>query len=147
MSAEKYYLYINGKPIEVTEELYTYYMRSEWRNQYRDVKLKNGRIIVDNDNSTMTFEGSKEVSLDSLLEQGVQIPDTAEPFDEVYIRNVWLYEVLDKLSPRDRYIITQLYFEQKTETELAKELGVSQAFIHKKKVKILDKLHELLEIM
>lgn len=147
MSAVKYYLYVNGKHIEVTEELYTYYMRSEWRNQYRDVKLKNGRIVVDNDNSTMTFEGSKEVSLDSLLDQGAQIPDTSEPFDEVFIRNTWLYEALNKLSLRDRYIITQLYFEQKTETELAKELGVSQAFIHKKKVKILDKLHELLEIL
>ncbi len=50
----KFYLYINGKPIEVTEELYTYYMRSEWRNQYRDMKLKNGRIIVDNDNSKLS---------------------------------------------------------------------------------------------
>ena len=145
--ANKFYLYINGKPIEVTEELYTYYMRSEWRNQYRDVKLKNGRIIVDNDNSTMTFEGSKEVSLDSLLDQGAQISDASEPFDEVFIRNTWLYEALDKLSIRDRYIITQLYFEQKTETELAKELDVSQAFIHKKKAKILDKLHKLLEIL
>ena len=143
----KFYLYINGKPIEVTEELYTYYMRSEWRNQYRDVKLKNGRIIIDNDNSTMTFEGSKEVSLDSLLEQGAQIPDTSEPFDEVFIRNTWLYGALDKLLPRDRYIITQLYFEQKTEAELAKMLGVSQAFIHKKKTKILAKLHELLDIL
>ena len=142
----KFCLYINGKPVEVTEELYTYYMRSEWRNQYRDVKLKNGRIIVDNDNSTMTFEGSKEVSLDSLLEQGAQIPDTSEPFDEVFIRNTWLYGALDKLLPRDRYIITQLYFEQKTETVLAKELGVSQVFIHKKKIKILDKLHEFLVI-
>ena len=62
----KFYLYINGKPVEVTEELYTYYMRSEWRNQYRDVKLKNGRIIVDNDNSTMTFEGSNGVAGQSL---------------------------------------------------------------------------------
>lgn len=143
----KFYLYVNGKPVEVTKELYTYYMRSKWRNQYRDVKLKNGRIIVDNDNGTMTFEGSKEVSLDSLLEQGAQVPDTAEPFDEVFIRNTWLHEALDKLSIRDRYIITQLYFEQKTETELAKLLDVSQAFIHKKKAKILDKLHELLEIL
>lgn len=58
-----------------------------------------------------------------------------------------LYEALDKLLPRDRYIITQLYFEQKTEAELAKTLGVSQAFIHKKKTKILAKLHELLDIL
>lgn len=142
----KFYLYVNGKPVEVTEELYTYYMRSEWRNQYRDVKLKNGKIIIDNDTSTMTFKDSKEVSLDSLLKQGAQIPNTSEPFDEVYIRNAWLYEALDKLSIRDRYIITQLYFEQKTETVLAKELGVSQVFIHKKKIKILDKLHEFLVI-
>ena len=143
----KFYLYVNGKPVEVTKELYKYHMRSKWRNQSRDMKLKNGRIIVDSDNSTITFEGSKEVSLDSLLDQGAQIPDTAEPFDEVYIRNAWLYEALDKLSIRDRYIIAQLYFEQKTETELARELDVSQAFIHKKKTKILDKLHELLEIL
>ena len=147
MKNNKFCIFIKGKPIEVTKELYTYYMRSEWRNQYRNEKLKNGRIVVDNDNSTMTFEGSKETSLDNLLEQGAQVPDTAEPFDEVFIRNTWLYEALDKLSIRDRYIITQLYFDQKTEAELAKTLGVSQAFIHKKKVKILGKLHELLEIL
>lgn len=142
----KFEIIINGKPVEVSEELYTCYMRSEWREHYRNVKLKSGKIKVDNDKSSLDFEGSKEVSLDSLLEQGAQIPDTSEPFEEVYARNIWLREALEKLSPRDRHIITKLYFDQETETELSKEIGVSQAFIHKKKVKILDKLHELLEI-
>ena len=144
MSNNKYYLNISGNPVEVTEELYTYFMRSEWREWYRDVKQKQGNIIVDNDNSKISFEGGREVSLDNLLEKGAQIPDKSEAFDEVYIRKVWLHSALDKLSLRDKYIVTQLFFEQKTETEVAKEIGVSQAFIHKKKVRILDKLHKLL---
>ena len=56
MSNSKYYLNISGNPVEVTEELYTYFMRSEWREWYRDVKQKQGNIIVDDDNSKISFE-------------------------------------------------------------------------------------------
>ena len=66
------------------------------------------------------------------LEQGVQNPDVSELFHELIIKNIWLYEALNKLTTWDKYIIMQPYFKQKTETELAKELGVSQAFVYKK---------------
>ena len=36
-------------------------------------------------------------------------------------------QILDKLNDKERYIIEKRYFKDKTQVELAEELGVSQA--------------------
>jgi len=47
--------------------------------------------------------------------------------DEIWTENVALYTALDSLDNREKKIIELRYFEGKTQTEISREVGISQA--------------------
>ena len=47
--------------------------------------------------------------------------------DEIWTEHVALREALDRLNERERKILQLRYFEGKTQTEISKEVGISQA--------------------
>ncbi len=55
-----------------------------------------------------------------------QVSDTKNT-DARWIENISLSEAMDKLSPRERHILKIRFFEGKTQMEVAKEIGISQA--------------------
>ena len=56
-----------------------------------------------------------------------------------------LHKALSFLSDYERYLIRQIYFEERTERDLAEELGCSQNAVNKRKQRILEKLRGLIE--
>ena len=57
-----------------------------------------------------------------------QLKNEKEDSDDL-ITQISIEQMLDKLSDKERYIIEKRYFKDKTQIELAEELGVSQAQI------------------
>ncbi len=57
-----------------------------------------------------------------------------------YIEKVVLREVIDSFDERDKKIIFLRYYRDKTQSEIAKELGVSQVQVSRLEAKILDRL-------
>lgn len=57
-----------------------------------------------------------------------QVKDTKNT-DEKWIENISLSEAMNKLSPRERYILQRRFFEGKTQMEVAEEISISQAQI------------------
>ena len=55
-----------------------------------------------------------------------QVSDTKNT-DAKWIENISLSEAMNKLSPREKHILTIRFFEGKTQMEVAKEIGISQA--------------------
>lgn len=55
-----------------------------------------------------------------------QVKDTKNT-DEKWIENISLSEAMNKLSPRERYILQRRFFEGKTQMEVAEEISISQA--------------------
>jgi len=55
-----------------------------------------------------------------------QISDTSSN-DEVWLENIALKEAIRSLDERQRTIITMRYYNNKTQMEIAKEIGISQA--------------------
>ncbi|MDL2248953.1 RNA polymerase sporulation sigma factor SigF [Tyzzerella sp. OttesenSCG-928-J15] len=53
-----------------------------------------------------------------------------------------LKEILSKLKPKERQIIMLRYFEEKTQTEIAKEIGVSQVQISRIEKKIIQNIRD-----
>lgn len=49
------------------------------------------------------------------------------------------------LSGADRKFVEEIFVQERTERQLAKEYGVSQVAIHKRKKRILEKLKKSLE--
>ena len=64
---------------------------------------------------------------------------------EQLINNIAINQMLEKLNDKERLIIEKRYFKDRTQTELASELGVSQAQISRIEKSALDKLKKLYE--
>ena len=57
-----------------------------------------------------------------------------------------LYDAIDKLSEDEKNIIRMRYFEDKTQSEVSKELGTNQVNISRKEEKILNKFNKSLVV-
>ena len=55
-----------------------------------------------------------------------QIKDNKDNEDR-WMENITLYEAIKQLKPRERYILDRRFFDGKTQTEVAEEIGISQA--------------------
>lgn len=55
-----------------------------------------------------------------------QISD-ANSSEEIWLENIFLKDALQKLSERERTIISLRYYKNKTQMEIAEEIGISQA--------------------
>lgn len=64
---------------------------------------------------------------------------------EKELDNELLYKIIKDLPPRDRKIIILRYFRDKTQKEIATELGVSQVQVSRLENKILAKIKDKLE--
>jgi len=58
------------------------------------------------------------------------------------IDKILLRELLSQLEPRERQLIVLRYFQDKTQSETAKQLGVSQVQVSRLEAKILKKMRE-----
>lgn len=142
---KKHIIQIDGESVEVSEEVYTYLRRSDWNSDYADTKRKRERIEVDKKKETVRFIPAKEDSFDRLAEIGIEFSDNGVSIPDKTIQKIIVEQALDKLTADERYIIVNIYFNERTERELAKELGKTQQAISKSKARILFKLHEILK--
>lgn len=67
----------------------------------------------------------------------------ADPEDEeVKLDHFILKQLISSLSPRDRKIIIMRYYRDKTQSEIAKELGVSQVQVSRIENKVIEKMRK-----
>jgi len=106
------------------------------------------KLDVDIDELSVALDSSREVeSLYQAVYQGdgnpVFLMDKLEQEVDEETRNVdilTLNEVLEKLGPKERQIINMRYFDDKTQTETAKEIGISQVQVSRIEKKVLGTL-------
>ena len=72
-----------------------------------------------------------------------QLADTSGG-DEVWLENIVLREALKKLSDRERKIINLRFFRNKTQMEIAEEIGISQAQVSRLEKGALDHIRKQL---
>lgn len=89
------------------------------------------REILDKDEKANTNVLKDRISVNSFEN------DTCELLD--------LYEAIQKLSTREQIIIKKHYFEDKTHSQIAKELGTSQSCVTRTLKRIYPKLKEIME--
>ena len=70
-----------------------------------------------------------------------QISDTsAENSGEAWLENIALRDAMDTLSERERHIIEMRFFKNKTQMEIADEIGISQAQVSRLEKGALERL-------
>lgn len=74
-----------------------------------------------------------------------KVSETKSEDESEVLDRIALIEILSKLKARERTIIVLRYFKDKTQTEIAKTLGISQVQVSRIEKKILREMKELLE--
>lgn len=142
---KEYYIYINGVPYAVNRDIYEYITKSDRKIKYAEEDRKQERYFIDYENERISVKPSREDSLDRLMELGMDFSDNTIDLYESVTQKIMLEQALSKLDDEERNLIIQLFYFDRTEREVAAEIGVSQAYVHKLKEKILCKLYELLK--
>ncbi len=110
-------------------------------------------LNVNMEDLVVALDASKEVeSLYSTIHQGdggaiclIDKLDQCENGGGDMVDSIVLKEIISKLKPKERQIVMMRYFHDKTQTEVAKEIGVSQVQVSRIEKKVLKTLRESLE--
>ena len=124
-----YFITIKGQRVPVTKEVYYAYYRPVWR------EMKHSPV-----------RAFKEQSLDVLMEYGLDPVDPKPLAEEIVEDRMVLGTLLDSLSrlpSGENALIRALFYENKTERAAAKELGVAQKTVNKRKQQIIEKLRKI----
>ena len=149
MEADKKRIWIRGQFVEVTDEVYRAYMQGDRKMRYFENDLKTERFVLGKEGQVVQIIPSREDSLDRLVDENArQFSDEQESVESVVLLKLEvdrLHTALSLLTPEERALIQALFFDERKESELAVELGISQPAVYKRKMKILKKLKIFLE--
>jgi len=130
--SKTFYIQIGGEQVPVTEEVYRAFKRPAWAED------KRWKVRID-----------RERSLERLIADGFDIPSDDPLVDEI-VADKFLLDMLmlalDKLTDDERGLVDALFFEEKSEREVARETGVPHQTVHSRKAAILRKLKSWLSI-
>ena len=124
--------------VEVTDEIYIHYNRTQWN-------------IDDNDDSFFKHEIQFSALTGGLNDAFENFREFKTEYDETEKKAVHkvlvkrLYDCLNFLPENDRKLIEMIFFEEKSERECAEILCISQQNLHKKKKRVLANLNKFLK--
>lgn len=126
------YIYVKGKRIYVTDEIYKAYKKQINHEAYLLKLDKTNKITsLDSNNIKSQHLIDPDVDVEKIIETKMRIED--------------LYKALDKLSDEERSIIESIYFNDDTIRELARKKNTSSKKILLFRDKVLRKLKELMK--
>lgn len=156
------YTYIFGEIVKFINDSKSFKVSKDSRSLYK--KINEAKTILTQ--KLMKEPSNYELSLfleidEKLIEDVINVNQTVDSLDReimedgkkvfLYdvvgeevdnVENIFLYEQLDKLSKEELMLLKKRYFYDKTQSEVAKELGVNQVKVSRQEQKILRKLSE-----
>lgn len=135
--ADKLFLPLYGRLMEVSKEDYAKFYRAKRRQKYLDERSANNGDFSYDMLTTDDFNGEDI------------LPDKSEPLDEQVVQKIMtdkLKSALPLLAEDEQKLIREIFYENLSERKLAEKYSVSQAAIHKRKTRILEKLKKIMKI-
>ena len=133
---DKFFLPLHGMLMEVTEETYKEYYRDKRRQKYIDERSKANGDVSYNALDTEEILG-EDVFADTKTDV------EAEVINKMTVAE--LRKALLLLSPDEKALIVEHFFDEKSQVELSKQYGVNQSNISRKINRIISKLKKFLE--
>lgn len=133
---------------ELNDEIIKVLEQSDRKIEYQQYDLKAQSYRIHYATQTVICVPSREDSYDRLLEENRQFASEDESVEDSVVKTVMIEKMLECLTfltPEERDLISALFFEGKSERQLAKQTGVPQRTINSRKDKILGKLKKLIE--
>lgn len=133
-NTRRFYIKLNGVLIEVEKDVY-YTMFNSYRKCLRTARNQ---------------DEIKQISLDSNVNgEGLYSVLYREDNQNVLdkIESEMIQDVIQQLDEIDKTIIFGIFYEDKSETEIAKHLHITQQAVSKRKKKILKELKSVIDTM
>jgi len=128
-------IYVNDEPVAVTPEVY----RAYWQETERE------RYLEQRDDAQGTFSYHSFDTEEASGEEMIPSSDISNPVEaEVMERfsKPQLYAAIARLSEHEQMLIGELFFAQKSQSQVATELNISQPAVFKQAHKALKKLEK-----
>lgn len=127
---------VKGELISVSKEVYIEFYKSKNHEEYLRYKDKiNGLVSYD------SWEMSSRVGVDFLIDENTNVED--EVMKRVHIKE--LMKCIKLLNKDEMNLLYKIYYEDKTEKEIACILKVTQQAVNVKKKSLLKKLYIMLK--
>ena len=126
--------------IEVTEEIYREYKRTEWAIENDDRSFREHQISF---SCLIGGENNNYETFDEFVRASIEAADEPVRDEEGY--EELLHKAVDSLTPKHREVIEELFFKGKTQVKLSEESGIPQRTISNRKQAALKKLKEIFE--
>ena len=135
MDKKDYYLYVKGKAVKVSEEVYKAYWKITEHEKYLQRKDWKYDVIPF---SAMDYDGH---FVDNITDERIDI----EKIVEVKMQIEELNKALATLTKKERELIEAIFYKEESLRSIGKKEKVSYQAIGKRRDKILEKLRKLLE--
>ena len=131
----EYFIYVKGKAVPVSEEVYKAYWKITEHEKYLQRKDWKYDVIpfsaLDNDGHFVDNIIDERVDLEKIVEVKMQIEE--------------LNKALATLTKKERELIEAIFYKEESLRAIGKKEKVSYQAIGKRRDKILEKLRKLLE--
>lgn len=135
MANKEYYLYVKGKAVPVSEEVYKAYWKITEHEKYLQRKDWKHNVIsfsaLDHDGHFVDNIIDEKIDLEKIVEVKMQIEE--------------LNKALNTFTEEERDIITAIFFREESLRSIGERKNRSYQAIGKRRDKILEKLRKILE--
>lgn len=122
MTKEKY-IYVRKEKIEIENDMFNEFNKLVCRQKYSERRYMNNTIPLE------------------MIADGINIED--EAINKIMIEK--LHQALKQLTDEEYSLISELFFNGRSERNLSREWEIHPMTIHSRKRKILEKLKKLME--
>jgi RNA polymerase sigma factor (sigma-70 family) len=152
-----FYITIDGKKVQVSEEVYLVYAKTARKMEYMEQDLKRNRMIKDaygktilGDDGNPIYLPEREVSLEHFFIKDWESKSSIPSTEDTFMKNEFseiddLLRSITLLEEDEQALIQALYFDGKTIREYAESIGKTKSSVDRYKTKILGKLKSFLE--
>ena len=135
MDKKDYYLYVKGKAVKVSEEVYKAYWKITEHEKYLYRKDREHCVLPF---SSFDYDGH---FVDNIIDEKIDL----EKIVEVKMQIEELNKALATLTKKERELIEAIFYKEESLRSIGKKEKVSYQAIGKRRDKILEKLREILK--
>lgn len=133
--AKEYYLYLKGKAVPVSEEVYKAYWKITEHEKYIYRKDREHCALPF---SSFDYDGH---FVDNIIDEKIDL----EKFVEVKMQIEELHRALNTLTKEERELMEAIFYKEESLRSIGKKEKVSHQAIGQRRDKILEKLKEILK--
>ena len=133
--AKEYYLYVKGKAIPVSEEVYKAYWKITEHEKYLQRKDWKHNVILF---SALDHDGHFE---DNIIDEKIDL----EKIVEVKMQIEELHRALNTLTKEERELMEAIFYREESLRSISRKEKITHQAIRQRRDKILEKLRKILE--